>query len=329
MVLGGLVLSFVPGLPEFTLPPEVVLVAFLPPLLYLAAFFTSLRDLRANMQEIGLLSIGLVAATTIGVGVVAHEVVDGLPWSAAFVLGAVVSPTDPIAATSIASRLGAPRRIVAIVEGESLVNDATALVLYRVAVVAVATGAFSFWEAGARLLVNAVAGVAIGLVVGYVVRQVRKRMNDPPSEIAVSLLTGYLAYLPAEALGVSAVLAAVTVGIYLGWHTPELTNAQTRLQGFAFWTILTFILNAVLFTLVGLQLPSVLDGLDAWSTDELFVAAVAVCATVVLVRIAWVLFFAYVLRRRLRVRNAVVVSWAGMRGAVSLAAALAIPLETD
>ena len=329
MVLGGLVLSFVPGLPEFDLPPELVLVAFLPPLLYSAAFFTSLRDLRANIYPISLLSIGLVTATTVGVAVVAHAVVDDLPWSAAFVLGAVVSPTDPIAATSIASRLGAPRRIVTIVEGESLVNDATALVLYRVAVVAVTTGTFTLWEAGARLVVNAIAGIAIGVGVGYVIRQVRKRMSDPPSEIAISLLTGYLAYLPAEALGVSAVLAAVTAGIYLGWHTPELTNAETRLQGFAFWTILTFIVNATLFALVGLQLPSVLDGLDAWSTSELVVAAVAVCATVVLARVAWVLVFALLQRRTLKVRNATVVAWAGMRGAVSLAAALAIPLETE
>jgi CPA1 family monovalent cation:H+ antiporter len=153
-------------------------------------------------------------------------------------------------------------------------------------------------------------------------------MSDPPSEIAVSLLSGYLAYLPAEALGVSAVLAAVTTGIYMGWHTPELTNAETRIQGFAFWTILTFILNAALFTLVGLQLPSVLDGLDAWSTGEVVVAAAAVCATVLAIRIGWVLLFAY-LDPVLRVRNAVVVAWAGMRGAVALAAALAIPLETD
>jgi monovalent cation/hydrogen antiporter len=328
MVLGGLVLSFTPGLPDFDLPPELVLIAFLPPLLYSAAFFTSLRDLRANWQPIGLLALGLVGVTTVGVAAVAHYTVD-LPWPAAFVLGAVVSPTDPLAATSIARRLGAPRRVVAIVEGESLVNDATALVLYRVAVVAVTTGAFSWWETSGRLVLNAVAGIAIGLAVGYVVRKIRKGMTDPPSEIAISLLTGYLAYLPAEAAGVSAVLAAVTAGIYLGWHTPELTNAETRLQGFAFWTILVFILNAALFTLVGLQLPSVLDGLDAWSTGELVVAAVSVCAVVVLVRMVWVLGFVYLRRRTLRMRNATVVAWAGMRGAVSLAAALAIPLETD
>jgi Na+/H+ antiporter len=333
MVVGGLLLSFVPGFPEFELPPELVLIAFLPPLLYAAAFFTSLRDLRANAKPISALAIGLVAATTAGVAAVAHWTI-GMPWDAAFVLGAVVSPTDPLAATTIARRLGVPRRVVSIVEGESLVNDATALVLYRVAVVAVTTGAFSLWEAGGRLVVNAVAGIAVGLAVGYVVRQVRKRMNDAPSEIAISFLTGYLAYLPAEAAGVSAILAVVTAGIYLGWYTPELTNAETRLQGFAFWTILTFIVNAALFTLIGLQLPIVLEGLDRWSTSEIAGATVAVCAAVVLIRVAWVGAFTYgqrvlAIRPRLRMRPAAVVSWAGMRGAVSLAAALAIPLETD
>jgi Na+/H+ antiporter len=337
MVLGGLALSFMPGLPDFELPPDVILVAFLPPLLYSAAFFTSLRDLRANVRPIGLLSIGLVGATTVVVAVVAHSVINGLPWAAAFVLGAVVSPTDPVAATAIAHRLGVPRRTVTIVEGESLVNDATALVLYRAAVVAAVTGAFSLWESGARLVVDAAAGIAIGLAVGYVVRAIRRRMSDSPSEITIGFLTGYLAYLPAEALGVSAVLAAVTVGIYMGWFTPELTDAETRIQGFAFWTILVFILNAALFTLVGLQLPQVLDGLDAWSTGELVGAAAAVCAAVVLVRIAWVYLFASIPRPlggfrkgdRPPWQRLAVVSWAGMRGAVSLAAALAIPLETD
>jgi monovalent cation/hydrogen antiporter len=339
LVLGGLALSQVPGLPDFELPPEIVLVGFLPPLLYSAAFFTSLRDLRANVAPIGLLAIGLVGVTTLVVGVVAHWAIDGMPWSAAFVLGAVVSPTDPIAATSISRRLGVPRRLVTVIEGESLVNDATALVLYRVAVAAVLTGTFSLWEAGGRLILNAVAGIAIGIGVGFVVRQVRRRMNDPPSEIAIALLTGYLAYLPAEALGVSAVLAAVTVGVYMGWYTPELTNAETRVQGLAFWTILIFILNAALFTLVGLQLPVVLDGLEGWSTAELFGAAAAVCAAVVFARVVFVYPFLFVPKRLVRgIRQrqpaplweyAAVLSWAGMRGAVSLAAALAIPLETD
>jgi monovalent cation/hydrogen antiporter len=339
LVIGGLALSLVPGLPEFELPPDIVLIGFLPPLLYSAAFFTSLRDLRANVVPIGLLSLGLVGLTTLVVGVVAHWAIDGIPWAAAFVLGAVVSPTDPIAATSVARRLNVPRRLVTIIEGESLVNDASALVLYRVAVAAVLTGSFSLWEAGGRLVLNAAAGIAIGLAVGYVVRQVRRRMSDAPSEIAIALLTGYLAYLPAEALGVSAVLAAVTVGIYMGWYTPELTDAETRLQGLAFWSILIFILNAALFTLIGLQLPVVADGLDAWSTAELIGAAIAICAAVVVTRALFVFPFLYVpkrLFRGMRERHpsprweySAVISWAGMRGAVSLAAALAIPLETD
>jgi Na+/H+ antiporter len=339
LVLGGLALAFVPGVPEFELPPELVLVAFLPPLLYISAFFTSLRDLRANVRPIGLLALGLVAATMVGVAVVAHAVVDGLTWPAAFVLGAIVSPTDPIAATSIAHRLGVPRRLITVIEGESLVNDATALVLYRTAVVATVTGAFSLWEAGGRLLLNAVAGIAIGLVVGYLMRQTRRRLNDAPTEITIALLTPFLAFLPAEALGVSAVLAVVTVGLYMGWYTPQLTNPTTRLQGNAFWSILTFVLNAVLFILLGLQLPTVLDGLDAWTTQELIVATAAVCGAVLVIRMVWVFVFTYLpryLSASLRARDPYppwsipfVLGWSGMRGAVSLAAALAIPLETD
>jgi CPA1 family monovalent cation:H+ antiporter len=337
LVLGGLALAFVPGLPKFELPPEVILLGFLPPLLYSSAFFTSVRDLRSNLRPVSLLAIGLVAVTMIGVAVVAHWLIDELTWPAAFVLGAVVSPTDPIAATSIGRRLGVPRRLITVIESESLVNDASALVFYRTAVVATIAGTFSVWEAGMQLVVNAAGGIAIGLVVGYLVRQVRRRLNDPPTEITVALITAYLAYLPAEALGVSAVLAAVTVGLYMGWYTPELTNAETRLQGEAFWTILTFILNAALFALVGLQIPQVLDQLEGWSTSELAVSAAGVTAAVILIRLAFVFPLAYVPRFLSRKRQdpyktwriPFVLGWSGMRGAVSLAAALAIPLTID
>jgi CPA1 family monovalent cation:H+ antiporter len=339
LVLGGLALGFVPGLPELRLPPELVLVAFLPPLLYASAFFTSLRDLRANLRPISLLSIGLVGATSVGVAVVAHAAIDGMPWGAAFTLGAVVSPTDPLAATAIARRLGVPRRLVTIIEGESLVNDATALVVYRVAVAAVLTGSFSLWHAGFRLAVNAAAGIAIGLGVGYLVRQVRRRLNKPPLEITLALLTGYFAYLPADALHVSGVLAAVTAGIYMGWHTPELTTAQTRLQGDAFWEILVFVLNSALFILVGLQLHGIVNRLHGRSTGSLLADAALVSGTVIAIRILWVFPNTYLPRwafRSIRERDPyppwqypVLVSWAGMRGAVSLAAALAIPLSTD
>ena len=221
LVLGGLALGFVPGMPDIELPPELVLIGVLPPLLYGAAFFTSLRDLRANVRPVGLLAVGLVLLTMVAVAVVAHAIVPELPWSAAFVLGAIVSPTDPIAATAIMRRLGVPRRVVSIVEGESLVNDGTALVAYRFAVVAVVTGTFTLWEAGLSFVLNVAGGVVVGVAVGWIVRQVRRRLEYPPAEVTISLLTGYFAFLPAELIGVSAVIAAVTAG-----HLPRLAHAR-------------------------------------------------------------------------------------------------------
>ena len=333
LVLGGLVIGVIPGMPEFELPPELVFFGVLPPLLYSAAFFTSLRDLRATARPIGLLAVGLVAVTTVGVAVVAHEFVDGLTWPSAFVLGAIVSPTDPVAATSIARRLGVPRKLVTIVEGESLVNDGTGLVLYRVAVAAVVTGSFSAYYTGGLFLVSAGGGIAVGLGVGWLVRQIRKRLDNPPAEITISLLTGYVAFIPAELMGVSAVLATVTAGIYLGWHTPELTNAQVRLQGLAVWEIVQYLLNALLFVLIGLQLPVVIDALGDLSAAQLVGYAAVVSLTVIVLRVAWVFAVLHapkwIARRMSNWRGAVFLSWAGMRGAVSLAAALALPLQTD
>jgi monovalent cation/hydrogen antiporter len=335
LVLGGLALGFVPGMPTIELSPDLVLVAFLPPLLYGAAFFTPLRELRANAGSISTLAVGLVLATTVAVAVVAHAVIPELTWPTAFVLGAIVSPTDPTAATAIAQRLGLPRRLIAIIEGESLVNDGTALVVYRVAVVAVVTGSFSLASASASFVLNVIGGILVGLAAGIVIRQVRRRLNNPPVEITISILSGYFAYLPAHALDVSGVLAAVTVGVYMGWYTPELTTSQTRLQGQAVWEIVFLGLNAVLFALVGLQLPAILDELSAArSTEELLGYAALVTAVVVLVRFAWVVVAAY-MPRMMRAdgsppwKGAVVLSWSGMRGAVSLAAALALPLTTD
>jgi CPA1 family monovalent cation:H+ antiporter len=333
LVLGGLVLGLVPGMPEFELEPELVFFGILPPLLYSAAFFTSLRELRSNVQPIGLLAIGLVLATTVGVAVVAHELVDGLSWSSAFVLGAIVSPTDPIAATAIARRFGVPGKLVRIVEGESLVNDGTGLVLYRVAVAAVVAGSFSAFYTGGLFLVSVGGGIAVGLGVGWLVRQIRRRVDNPPAEITISLLTGYVAFIPAELMGVSAVLAAVTAGVYLGWHTPELTSPQVRLQALAVWEIVQYLLNALLFVLIGLQLPVVMDALEDYSAGTLIWYAILVSVTVIALRFAWVFVVLYapkkVAGRMSNWRGGVFVSWAGMRGAVSLAAALALPLSTD
>ena len=265
--------------------------------------------------------------------VVAHAFVDGLSWGSAFVLGAIVSPTDPLAATSIARRLGVPRKLVTIVEGESLVNDGTGLVAYRVAVVAVVSGSFSAADTGGLFVLSVVGGVGVGLAVGWLVRQLRRRLDNPPAEITISLLTGYLAFIPAELMGVSAVLAAVTAGIYLGWHTPELTTAQVRLQTFAVWEIVTYLLNALLFVLVGLQLPVVVNALEGISPGALLGYSALVSITVVAVRFAWVFAILqapkWLAGRMSSWRGGVFLSWAGMRGAVSLAAALALPLETD
>ena len=339
LVLGGLALGFVPGIPTLELPPNLVLVAILPPLLYSAAFYTSLRDLRQNITQISALAIGLVAATTVGVGVVAHEFVSGLGWGPAFVLGAIVSPTDPLAATQIARRLGVPRRIVAIVEGESLVNDGTALVLYRVAVVAVVSGSFSIWGSGLRFVGTAAGGIAVGMVVGFLVAAVRRRLDNPPVEVTIALMSGYFAFLPATAIGVSGVLAVVTTGVYMGWRTPELTGVQTRLDGAAMWAILTFVVNALVFALVGLQLHHILDTLSGRPAAQLVWDAVVVSATVIVMRIVWVFPFSYVPWRlwgRIgehepapQWQRPAVVAWMGLRGAVSLAAALALPLSTD
>jgi CPA1 family monovalent cation:H+ antiporter len=338
LVLGGLAIGFVPGTPEVELDPDLVLLVFLPPLLYSGGVFSSIRDLRDNLAPISMLAIGLVLTTMVTVAVAAHTLIDGMPWAAAFVLGAVVSPTDPVAATAIARRLGVPRRVVTVIEGEALINDATALVAYRLAVAAVVTGSFSLLDGVGDFLLNVTGGVAIGLAVGMVVTWARRRLDDAPVEITISLLTGYLAYLPAEEIGVSGVVAAVTVGVYMGTKASELITANTRLQSNAVWEILVFLLNSVLFILVGLQMPRILDDLSGQPPGTLLLYGLAVSGVVIATRIAWSFAYTHLprgLSRRVRERDGLpswqpvwIVAWTGLRGAVSLAAALAIPLET-
>src|SRR3954470_20999011 len=334
LVLGGCAIGSVLGVPDAQLDPDIVLLIFLPFLLYGAAFFSSLRDLRANVRPIGLLAVGLVAATMVTVAAVAHLVI-GLSWPVSFVLGAIVSPTDPVAATEILRRLNAPRRIVTVVEGESLINDWTALVLYKVAVAAVVTGSFSLPDAAGQFVLNGVGGIAVGLVAGRLIREVRRRIDDPQIEITISILSGYAAYLPAQEIGVSGVIAAVTTGIYMGWYTPELTNALMRIQNQSVWEVLTFLFNASLFLLVGLQLPAVIDALSGRGALELAGWAALIAGTVIVVRAIWVVVLTNLTRlvfprdRTPSMKATAVVAWSGMRGSVSLAAALAIPLSTD
>jgi CPA1 family monovalent cation:H+ antiporter len=333
LVLGGVAVGFIPGAPKVELDPDLVLLIFLPPLLYAAALFVSVRELRKNVRPVSLLAIGLVLATTVAVALTAHYVI-GLSWPVAFVLGAIVSPTDAVAPAEIVRRLGVPRRVVTIIEGENLTNDWTALVVYRFAVAAVVTGTFSFAEAVPKFFLTGIGGIAVGLAVGWIVKQLRARLDDPPTEITISLLTGYAAYLPAEQLGFSGVIAAVTVGLFMGWNAPVLTTPTVRMQTYAIWGVLQFLLNALLCVLVGLQLPGIIDKLSGSAAGDLAAWGALVAGVVIVVRLVWVYILTYLPRlvfRRIRERDpypsprvVAVIAWSGMRGAVSLAAALAL-----
>lgn len=339
LVVGGVALSFVPGLARIELDQELVFALFLPPLLYYAAWATSWRDFRRNARPIGLLAVGLVLMTTAAVGVVAHEVVEGLPWAAAFVLGAIVSPTDAIAATSITGRIGVPRRIITVLEGESLVNDATGIVAYRLAVAAVVTGAFSVWEAGAQFLLVSAGGVAVGVGAGWLFIFLLRRFDDPPVENTIGLIIPFAAYLVAESLHVSGVLAVVAAGLYAARGAARVLSSETRLQAYSFWQMLDFLFNGLLFLLVGLQLRGIIEGLAGRSVWECVVYASVVSLTVILARFVWVIPATYLprmLSKSLRERDpsppwqsVAVIGWTGMRGAISLAAALALPYTTD
>jgi monovalent cation/hydrogen antiporter len=338
LVIGGLCLGWVPDADRIELDPDIVLLLFLPPLLYGAAFFASPREMARNARPIAMQAIGLVFATTLIVAAAAHWWI-GLSWSVSFVLGAIVSPTDAVAPAEIVRRLGVPRRLVTIIEGENLTNDWTALTIYKFAIAAVMTGAFSLGEATWKFVVMGLGGVAIGLAVGAATRYVRSRLDDPPTEITISLFTGYAAYLPAEELGLSGVIAAVTTGLYLGWYASVLTTPTTRMQLVAVWETVQFLLNAVLFVLVGLQLPGILDGIDGFDMTQLLAYAVLVSGAVIVTRIVWTFALSWIIRRldprlraagtRMNWRLALVGAWCSMRGGVALAAALAIPLTTD
>ena len=335
LVVGGLLFALIPGLPRVRLSPELVFLFFLPPLLYPAALFTSWRDFRANLRPIGLLAVGLVLFTTVGVGWLAHYLT-GMPLAAGFVLGAIVSPSDAVAATAITERLRVPQRIVTILDGESLVNDATALVALRFAIAAVVTGTFSLAHAGEQFVIAGGGGILFGLAVGWVSVQVQARLDDPPVQTTLSLITPFAAYLPADHLGLSGVLAVVSAGIFTGWRSPEIISARTRLQAGPFWEMIVFLLNGLVFILIGLQLPEVMQHLAGQSRVTLFWDSLWICLAVIGLRILWVFPATYLPRMLFKKVCAAdpyprwqwvsIVAWTGMRGVVSLAAALALPL---
>ncbi|HUM02604.1 MAG TPA: Na+/H+ antiporter [Thermoanaerobaculia bacterium] len=338
LVIGGSLLAFIPGLPAARLDPQLVFLLFLPPILYAAAYFTSWRDFRDNLLSISLLAVGLVAATTAAVAVAFHAVVPGVGWPAAFVLGAIVSPPDAVAATAIAQRLRLPRRIVTILEGESLVNDATGLVLLKFATAAAVTGAFSAGGAAFDFGLLVAGGIAVGAAAGVAFAKLERLLDDSVLAATASLLVSFVVYILAERLHVSGVLAVVTAGLIQGRAVPRLWTPKMRVEATAFWDTVVFVLNALLFVLIGLQLPSIAAGLSGLPRGTVVDAVFATLAAAVGIRLVWMFPGAYLPRLLIPAYAAkspkppwqwvLLVGWTGMRGIVSLAAALALPVAT-
>jgi monovalent cation/hydrogen antiporter len=335
-VLAGLVASLLPGMPTFRIEPEIVLSLILPPLLFSAALDSSYLNFRRNLRPIGLLSVGLVLFTALVLGGVMYAVVHELTLPAAITLGAIVAPPDAVAATAIARRIGLPRRLVVILAGESLVNDATALTAYRVAVAAAVGTGFSFVSAAGVFVVAAAGGVLVGVAVAWVVKWLVCRLTDPVLENTLMLLAPFVAFVPAESVNASGVLAVVVAGLLIGHKLPKIATYASRLQADALWKMIDFLLEAVVFGLIGLQLRTVLSGLQGRSVGQLLAWAALAVAVVIVARYVWVFPATYLpllLSRRLRERESVppprmplVVGWAGMRGVVSIAAAYALPV---
>jgi CPA1 family monovalent cation:H+ antiporter len=329
LVLGGLGIALIPGLPEVELDPDVIFLVFLPPLVYAAGWRTSPLELRALMRPLALLSIGLVFLTAAVVALVAHALVPALSWAEAAVLGAVLAPTDAVSATSIFRRLGAPERVRLLVEGESMINDGTALVIYRIAIGVATGGAFSFGGAVLEFVGVSVGGIAVGLLVGAFSNVVIRRQTDAGLSIFLSVLTAYGAYVGAEQAHVSGILAAVVAGLYGGYVAPRSLDADIRLNAIAFWGVLVFGLEITLFVLLGLQLPGVVDTLNQTTSGvgELLLPVAAIAAASITLRLAFV--FAMGTDAGETAGQRFAIGWSGMRGAVSLAAALAVPLSVN
>lgn len=269
LVAGGALLGLIPRLPQFPFDPQLILVIVLPPILYQAALLTSWTDFKANIRPISLLAIGLVIATTLAVGLALKLMVPSVPWAAAFVLGAIISPPDAVAATTILSRLNIPRHLVTILEGESLVNDASGLVIYKLAIAAVLTGAFSFGEASMQFALVSVGGVVIGIALAFVFMVIHRRLGDPFIEVITALTIPYTAYIAAESLHVSGVLAVVAAGLVRGRYSPEIVSAEMRIMARSVWNVLVFMLNSLIFILIGIQMSDVMDNLGRYPLGDL------------------------------------------------------------
>jgi monovalent cation/hydrogen antiporter len=337
LVLGGLALGFIPAVAEVQFPPEVVFLLFVPPLIYLGAYLTPWRDFKNNLRPILMLAIGLVITTIFAVAAVTKAVVnEPIPWSVAFVLATIVAPPDAVAVMAITQRLKVPRRIVSVLEGESLANDTVALVAYKMAIAAAVTGTFSFAVAGRQLALASVGGLLIGLLVGALMLWLRRQMSDPYVQVTLSLLTPFAAFLPAEAVGASGVLAVVTAGVFISRYSSRYFSAEVRTLALSFWRVVEFLLNGLAFILIGLQLLKVYFQLGDYPTGALLMDMGAIVLTIIVIRLLWVFPAAYLplyFFPRLRPGNSyppwqqiAVIAWAGIRGVDSLATALAVPL---
>ena len=335
MVAAGLVIGFVPFLPDLALDPDIVFLVFLPPLLFDAAFKTSWLEFKKEIRTISTLAVTLVFFTTVGVAAAAHYFIPGFSWPLAFVLGAIVSPPDAVAATSITKGLGLNRKVITIIEGESLVNDASALIAYRYAVAAVISGSFILWKAGIQFLLVAAGGIAIGLAVGYILVFAHKKIkSDPIVETSLSLLTPFIAYLLAEHAHTSGVLAVVSAGLIISWRAREIFSFETRLQTNVVWSTVIFLMNGIVFILIGLQLPEIMKSLEKDGLLQLLWYGLIISFVTIVIRILWVLGGAYLKSTNADTgdtepvswKNVLIVAWTGTRGVVSLATALALPL---
>jgi len=334
LLLAGIVLAFVPGMPELALPPEVVLLLVLPPLIYSASVAMSWREFKHNLRPIILLAVGCVVFTAAAVAAATHYLI-GLPWNVGFLLGAIVAPPDAVAPLAIARRLGIPRRVLVVLEGEGLANDATALILYRFAVVAIMSGMFSFPMAIGEFAAIVIGEIAFGIAVGWLSLRARHYARDTQVEITLSLITPYLAYWVPEHLGGSGVIATVACGLYMSWNGPLWISSATRLQGIFFWDLVIYLIEGLLFLLTGSQMRMLYERSKAFPLDDILIATGLVTAIIIVARFGWVypaIYLPRLLSPSLRKRdpsppwqNVFILSFAGVRGAVSLAAALALP----
>jgi monovalent cation/hydrogen antiporter len=343
-VLAGLIIGFIPVLPELSLDPDVVFIIFLPPLLYNAAFRTSWHDFKSDIRPISALAVSLVLFTTVAVGISAYYFIPGFTWPLAFLLGAIIAPPDAVATSGIIKGLGLNKRIITILEGESLLNDASALITYRYALIAVTTGSFVFWKAGLQFLLVAGGGILIGIIIGYVLVFIHKKVNNNPIvETSLTLLTPFLSYLSAEQVHTSGILSVVSTGLVISWRSPEIFTYQTRMQAKVVWDTLMFLLNGFVFILIGMQLPGILRQLAGYTFIELIGYGVLISIVTIAIRIIWVFASAYSAKLfkgkrenqdalsikrydETTWKNVLIISWTGTRGIISLAAALALPL---